>query len=274
MVRRLLLLTYGSVCYLLSLPTFVYLAGFIGGLLTPTQLDRPRQGSLAAALAIDAGLLLLFAVQHSGMARPAFKRWLTRFVPGPAERSTYVLLSCAALLVLFWQWRPLGGVVWEVTGEAARAAVTAVYVAGWLAVLGTTFLINHFDLFGLRQVWLAFRGVPYTALRFATPWPYRLVRHPLYVGWLTVFWAAPTMTAAHLLFAAGMTAYILAAIRWEERDLVAAHPEYAAYRRRVPMLLPRLQVDPVGPVPGDGLRPAAGEAAITSARSAATRSAR
>jgi protein-S-isoprenylcysteine O-methyltransferase Ste14 len=165
------------------------------------------------------------------MARPGFKRWLTRFVPGPAERSTYVLLSSAALLLLFWQWRPLGGVVWDVPDEAARAAVFAVYAAGWLTVLGATFLINHFDLFGLRQVWLAFRGAPYTPLRFTTPGPYRLVRHPLYVGWLTVFWAAPTMTAAHLLFAAGMAAYILAAIRWEERDLVAAHPEYDSYRR-------------------------------------------
>ena len=244
MTRRLLLLTYGILCYALFLATFLYAVGFVGGFLTPTRLDGPRQGSVAAALAIDAALLALFAVQHSGMARPGFKRWLTRFVPGPAERSTYVLLSSVALFVLFWQWRPLGGVLWEVPGEAARAALSAVNAAGWLAVLGTTFLINHFDLFGLRQVWLAFRGAPYTTLRFATPWPYRLVRHPLYVGWLTVFWAAPTMTAAHLLFAAGTTAYILAAIRWEERDLVAAHPEYAAYRRRVPMLLPRLRVGP------------------------------
>jgi protein-S-isoprenylcysteine O-methyltransferase Ste14 len=206
------------------------------------------------------------------MARPAFKRWLTRWVPGPAERSTYGLLSSAALFLLFWQWRPLGGVVWEVPGEAARAAVYAAYAAGWLTVLATTFLINHFDLFGLRQVWLAFRGVPYTPPRFVTPWPYRLVRHPLYVGWLTVFWAAPTMTAAHLLFAAGLTAYILAAIRWEERDLVAAHPEYASYRRRVPMLLPRLRVDP-SPRPQEA-SPAAGEKPFTAGRSSATRSAR
>jgi protein-S-isoprenylcysteine O-methyltransferase Ste14 len=211
-------------------------------------LDGPPTRVARGRLAIDGGLLVLFAVQHSGMARPGFKRWLTRFVPGPAERSTYVLLSNAALLVLFWQWRPLGGVVWEVPGAAARAAVSAVFTAGWLMVLGATVLINHFDLFGLRQVWLAFRGVPYTPLRFTTPGPYRLVRHPLYVGWLTAFWAAPSMTAAHLLFALGTTAYILAAIRWEERDLVAAHPEYTAYRRRVPMLLPRLRV-------GRSLRP-------------------
>jgi protein-S-isoprenylcysteine O-methyltransferase Ste14 len=258
MVRRFLLLTYGLLSYLLFLATFLYTVGFIGGFLTPTQLDGPRQGSLAAALAIDCGLLVLFALQHSGMARPRFKRWLTRFVPALAERSTYVLLSSAALLLLFWQWRSLGGVVWEVPGEAARVAVLALYAAGWLIVLVATFLINHFDLFGLRHVWLAFRGAPYTPLQFTTPGPYRLVRHPLYVGWLTVFWAAPTMTAAHLLFAVGTTAYILAAIRWEERDLVAAHPEYAAYRRRVPMLLPRLWVRP-SPRPQATASPAAGE---------------
>jgi protein-S-isoprenylcysteine O-methyltransferase Ste14 len=242
MARRLLLLTYGILCYVLFLATFLYAVGFIGGFLTPTRLDGPRPGPLAAALAIDGGLLTLFAVQHSGMARPAFKRWLTRFVPGPAERSTYVLLSNAALLLLFWQWRPLGGVVWEVPGPAARAAVYALFAAGWVTVFVATCLISHFDLFGVRQVWLAFRGFPYTPPKFTTPWAYRVVRHPLYVGWLTVFWAAPTMGPAHLLFAAGTTAYILAAIRWEERVLVAAHPEYAAYRRRVPMLLPRLRV--------------------------------
>lgn len=240
MVRRFLILAYGILAYVLSLLTFVYLVGFIGGFLTPNRLDDPRQESIALALAIDGVLLALFAVQHSGMARPGFKRWMTRIIPEPAERSTYVLLSSVALLVLFWQWRPVGGVVWDVAGETGRAAVFTLYAAGWLAVLGVTFLINHFDLFGLRQVWLAFRGVPYSPLRFTTPGPYRLVRHPLYIGWLTVFWAAPTMTAAHLLLAAAMTAYIIAAIRWEERDLVAAHPEYEAYRRRVPMLLPHM----------------------------------
>jgi protein-S-isoprenylcysteine O-methyltransferase Ste14 len=265
MLRRSLILTYGIVCYALSLGTFLYTVGFIGGFLTPTRLDDPRPGSFAAALAIDGGLLVLFAVQHSGMARPGFKRWLTRFVPEPAERSTYVLLSSAALAVLFWQWRPLGGVVWEVPGEAARAAVYAAYAAGWLTVLGTTFLINHLDLFGLRQVWLAFRGVPYTPLRFTTPGPYRMVRHPLYVGWFTVFWAAPTMTIAHLLFAVGTTAYILAAIRWEERDLIAAYPEYAAYRRRVPMLLPRLGVGP-SPRPQATAFPATWQTPVTSER--------
>jgi protein-S-isoprenylcysteine O-methyltransferase Ste14 len=167
--------------------------------------------------------------------------------------------------VLFWQWQPLGGVVWEMRGEAARAAVYAAYVAGWVMVLATTFLINHFDLFGLRQVWLASRGTKYTPLRFTTPGPYRLVRHPLYLAWFTVFWAAPTMTAAHLLFAVGTTAYILVAIRLEERDLVAGHPEYAAYRRRVPMLLPRLRVGPASSALGGGLFPVAEETSRASA---------
>lgn len=274
MVRRFVLLAYGILCYILSLATFFYAVGFIGGFLTPTQLDGPRQGSLVAALVVDSGLLALFALQHSGMARPSFKRWLTRLVSESAERSTYVLLSSAALLVLFWQWQALGGAVWEMSGEAARAVVFAVYAAGWVIVLATTFLINHFDLFGLRQVWLAFRGAAYTPPRFAVPGPYRLVRHPLYVGWLTVFWAAPTMTSAHLLFAAGMTAYILAAIRWEERDLVAAHPEYAAYRGRVPMLLPRLRVSSAPSAPVDGRLPTAGEARFSVARSSATSSLR
>ncbi|MBX9583018.1 MAG: hypothetical protein K2X87_22155 [Gemmataceae bacterium] len=240
MLGRTLTLLYALVAYALFLATFVYAVGFVGGFLTPTRRDGLADGPTAAAVAIDLGLLALFAIQHSGMARPRFKRWLTRYVPQPAERATYVLLSSLALAALFAFWQPAGGVVWEVRGEAARAAVYALAAAGWLTVLATTFLIHHFDPFGLRQAWLYFRGTEYTPLAFATPWPYRLVRHPLYVGWLVAFWAAPTMTAAHLLFAAGTTAYILAAIRWEERDLMAGHPEYAAYRRRVPMLVPRL----------------------------------
>jgi len=241
-IRRLLLLTYGLLSYSLFLATFVYAVGFIGGFLTPTQLDGTRQGSFATDLAVDAGLLALFAMQHSGMARPAFKRWLTRFVPIPAERSTYVLLSGIALLLLFGLWRPLGGLVWDVPDGPPRVAVYAVFAVGWATVFVATCLVSHLDMFGVRQVWLAFRGVSYTQPPFATPWAYRVVRHPLYVGWLMVFWAAPTMAAAHLLFAVGMTTYIVLAIRWEERDLVAAHPEYSAYRRRVPMLLPRLRV--------------------------------
>jgi protein-S-isoprenylcysteine O-methyltransferase Ste14 len=172
------------------------------------------------------------------MARPAFKRWLTRFIPEAAERSTYVLLSSAALILLFWLWRPLGGVVWDVQNPIAWWALQGLFACGWLTILVTTFLINHFDLFGLRQVWLFLRGQEYTYLEFKTPGPYRFVRHPLYVGWLIAFWATPTMSVGHLLFSALITVYILVAIQFEERDLVEFHPEYVDYRRRVPMLLP------------------------------------
>jgi methanethiol S-methyltransferase len=195
---------------------------------------------LAQALLIDVGLLGLFALQHSIMACPAFKRWWTTFVPAPVERSTYVLFSSLALLLLFWQWQSMGGTIWHVENSTARLLLYGLFTFGWLLVLVSTFLINHFDLFGLRQVYLYLRGKEYTALNFATPWPYKLVRHPLYVGWLFAFWATPTMTAAHLVFALVTTAYILIAIRLEEQDLLAAHGEaYAEYRRHVPMLVPR-----------------------------------
>jgi protein-S-isoprenylcysteine O-methyltransferase Ste14 len=238
MLHRVLILTYGSASYALSLVTLLYTVGFVGGFATPTRLDAPRQGSVVAALAVDLGLIVLFALQHSGMARPAFKRWWVRFVPEVAERSTYVLLSSLTLLLLFWFWQPIGGVIWATEETVVRAVLYSVYAVGWLVLLVATFLINHFDLFGLRQVWLSFRGRLYTPLRFTTPALYRIVRHPIYVGWLMVFWATPQMTATHLVFAAALTAYILAAIRWEERDLVDAHPDYADYRRRVPMLIP------------------------------------
>jgi protein-S-isoprenylcysteine O-methyltransferase Ste14 len=236
---RAIAFTYGVVSYAAFFLTFLYAAGFLGNVVVPKTLDGVPTGSLAASLAVDLALLGLFAVQHSVMARPAFKRWWTRIVPEPVERSTYVLASSLALLLLFWQWRPLGGVVWDVDAPVGRALLQGGFVFGLGLVFVTTFLINHFDLFGLRQVWLHLQRRPYTHLRFTTPGPYRLVRHPLYVGWLFAFWSTPTMTATHLLFAVGTTAYILLAIRWEERDLVAAHPEYAAYRAHVPMLLPR-----------------------------------
>lgn len=239
MSRRFLVLAYGVASYALCLASLLQAVGFIGGFVTKTRLDGPRHGSVALALAVDLGLMAMFALQHSGMARPAFKRWWTRYVPEAVERSTYVLLSSVALLLVFRYWRPIGGVVWVVSDSIGRVVLYAVYAAGWLVVLTSTFLINHFDLFGLRQVWLEFRGRAYTPLRFRTPVFYRVVRHPLYVGWLMVFWATPQMTFAHLVFAAALTSYILAAIRWEERDLADLHPEYAAYRRRVPMLIPR-----------------------------------
>jgi methanethiol S-methyltransferase len=182
---------------------------------------------------------VLFALQHSIMARPAFKAWWTQFIPEPAERSTYVLASSVALIILFAYWQPLGGVVWHVTQPTAVLVLYALCACGWLLVLVSTFLLNHFDLFGLRHVWLYLRGRPYTHLTFQTPGPYRLVRHPLYVGWLFAFWATPVMTLTHFVFALATSGYILAAIQLEERDLVAhLGNQYSEYRKRVPMLIP------------------------------------
>lgn len=239
-MKRALVLAYGVLCYAVFFATFLYAIGFLGNFLVGNSIDAPATSSLGEALAIDIGLLALFAIQHSVMARPAFKRWWVRIVPVAAERSTYVLLSSLALILLFWQWRPIGTPIWNVESETARALLYAGYASGWILLLVTTFLINHFDLFGLRQVWLYFRGRPYTDIAFRTPSLYKVVRHPLYVGWLLIFWCAPTMSAAHLLFAVLSTAYILIAIQFEERDLTQAFPEYAEYRRRVPMLIPFL----------------------------------
>lgn len=237
-MKRTLILVYGVLSYAVFLATFLYAIGFIGGFGVPVSLDSPREIDLGTALAIDLGLLALFAVQHSVMARPAFKRWWTRIVPESAERSTYVLFSSLALILLFAFWQPLGGMVWSVTSQAGVIAMYSLFAAGWLLLLYVTFLIDHFDLFGLRQVWLQFRGRPYSAVPFVTPWLYRQVRHPLYLGWLMIFWATPVMTVSHLVFAVMCTAYILVAIQFEERDLVRDHPEYSDYQRRVPMLLP------------------------------------
>jgi len=221
------------------LGAFLYAIGFVGNFGVPTTLDGAARGPIGVALAMDAGLLTLFAVQHSVMARKWFKDWWTRIVPKPLERSTYVLFSSLALILLFWQWRPLGGVVWSIEDPIGRLVLRGFFAFGWALVLVSTFLINHFDLFGLRQVWLYLRGRPYTTLRFGTPGPYRLVRHPLYVGWLFAFWSTPTMTFAHLLFSIATTSYILIAIQFEERDLAREHgDDYEAYRQSVPMLVP------------------------------------
>ena len=238
MVQRILFFAYGCFAYLMFLGSFLYAIAFVGGL-APKALDGLQDMPLAPALAIDLALLALFAVQHSVMARRWFKEWWTQYVHPVIERSTYVLCASLALIVLFWQWRPLGGEIWLVESPAARAALIGLCAFGWLLVLVTTFLIDHFDLFGLRQVWLYLVGRPYTRAQFVQPAPYRVVRHPLYLGFLLAFWMTPTMTVAHLVFAVATTAYIVLAIQFEERDLVHEHgAAYEEYRRRVPMLLP------------------------------------
>jgi protein-S-isoprenylcysteine O-methyltransferase Ste14 len=235
---RVVVFLYGLMAYSVFFVTYLYAAGFIGNLVVPKSLDSAPTAPLGTALLINVGLLGLFAVQHSVMARPWFKHRLTALIPQAAERSTYVLASSLALILLFWLWSPLGGVVWDIQNPVGRAIMYAAFAGGFLLVLVTTFLINHFDLFGLRQVWFYLRGREYRPLRFVTPGPYKMVRHPLYVGWLLAFWATPTMTATHLLFAMVTTAYILMAIQLEERDLVDLHTEYDEYRKRVPMLIP------------------------------------
>lgn len=245
-MKRIIAFIYGTACYLVFLATFLYGIAFIGNIGLNKSIDGAATVPLGQALLINTLLLSLFAVQHSVMARPAFKQWWTRLVPKPVERSTYVLFSSLALLLLFQAWQPMGGTVWEMNDPILRGAIYGLYAGGWLLILVTTFLINHFDLFGMRQVWLHLQGLPYTPLKFATPGLYRYVRHPLYVGWLLTFWATPTMTAAHLIFAVATTAYILIAIRWEERDLIDAHGvAYTRYREEVPMLIPA--VNPYAP---------------------------
>jgi methanethiol S-methyltransferase len=240
-MKRVLTLAYGAVSYVAFFGTFLYAIGFLGNVVVPKSLDSGPTKPWQTALAIDLALLSLFAVQHSVMARPAFKRLLTRIIPESIERSTYVLASSLALMLLFWKWEPLGGVVWHAENPLARIAWYAGYGFGLALVLIATFVINHFDLFGLRQTWRAFVGKPQAGLQFVTPPFYRVVRHPLYVGWFFTFWCTPDMTVTHLLFAVVTTAYILVAIQFEEHDLMAAHPEYADYRQRVPMLIPSLR---------------------------------
>jgi len=240
-MSRIGIFIYGIASYLVFFAVFLYGVGFIGGFLTPTTLDGPSTGSVGRALLIDLGLLTAFAIQHSGMARPAFKNWWKRTVPEAAERSTYVLVSSLALAALYIFWQPIGGAVWDAPSGLLRSCVVGLYLFGWALLLYTTFLIDHFDLFGLKQVWRRLGERPYRAPVFRAPSLYRLVRHPLYIGWLTIFWAAPTMTVAHLIFASVTTAYILIAIRWEERDLEVAFGEvYSDYKKRTPMLVPRL----------------------------------
>ena len=237
-MKRYLIFAYGLVCYAAFLASFLYAIGFVGNLFVPKGIDSAPQLPMVQAALINLGLLSIFAIQHSVMARPFFKRWITRYIPASAERSTFVLFASLALIVLFRFWQPMGVVIWDIESAAGRIAMLTGFVFGWSLVLVTTFLINHFDLFGLRQVWLQLRRKPYTPVDFAMPLPYRMIRHPLYFGFLCAFWFTPTMTVAHLVFAVVTTAYILVAIRFEEHDLQEVHPEYREYRKQVPMILP------------------------------------
>ncbi|CQD19820.1 putative integral membrane protein [Mycobacterium europaeum] len=246
-MKRYLTLGYGAAAYLLFLAAFLYLIGFLGNFAVPRSVDHGPAAPLATAVLINAALLAAFGVQHSVMARPAFKRWWVRVVPSPIERSTYVLLSSAVLALLYWQWRTMPTVIWDVRLPVVRAVLWALFWLGWAIALLSTFLINHFDLFGLRQVYLASRQEPYTSVEFRVRLLYRVVRHPLMLGMVIAFWAAPVMTAGHLLFSTGMTIYVLVATQLEERDLVATlGPQYRDYRREVSMLLPIPRRQPTG----------------------------
>lgn len=256
-MSRILGFAYGTLSYLVFLGVFVHLIGFVGDILVPKSIDSASATSLPMAVGFDVALLALFAVQHSVMARQGFKRWWTRIVPRHLERSTYVLAASVVLAVVMWGWQPIAGVVWSVESPIGAATLQGVFWAGWGMVLLSTFLIDHFRLFGLKQVWLHLRGRDLAPPKFETPSLYRVVRHPLYLGFLMAFWATPRMTVGHLLFAAVWTSWILLAIKLEEGDLVRFHGEaYRDYRHRVPMLIPR-------PTPGRERAPSRAETEAT-----------
>ncbi len=230
---------YGLACYACFLGSFLYAIGFVGDFAVPKTIDSGPAGAWPEALLVDLVLLGLFAVQHSVMARPGFKAVWTRIVPRAVERSTYVLFSSLLLILLMWKWQAIPAVVWDVSASLPKTILLALCAAGWLIVLLSTFMINHFDLFGLRQVFLRMRGIDYTPLHFTQRALYKFVRHPIMLGFVIAFWVTPYMSAGHLVFAIMTTGYILVGIFFEERDLMRSHSvEYGAYRARVPMLFP------------------------------------
>jgi protein-S-isoprenylcysteine O-methyltransferase Ste14 len=240
-MTRVISFIYGVSTYIVMFLTLLYLFAFLADVLVPKTIDSGEQVAWMAALAVNSALVLLFGVPHSVMARPAFKRWWTKIVPYPVERTTYVLVATASMVLLLWLWQPDRTVVWRVEAQAGQALLWGLYVLGIFILLASTFIIDHFDLFGLRQVFLNLRRKPYTHHAFRVTYFYKFVRHPLYVGWLLIFWSAPLMTVGHLVFAIGMSAYILIAIRYEERDLELFHGQpYSDYRDKVPMLVPRI----------------------------------
>ncbi len=237
-MQKVSFFVYGILCHAMFLVVFLYLAGFLANFYVGNSIDSGDAGPFGTAVLINVVLLALFGIPHSVMARPTFKQWWTKKIPSVIERSTYVLVANLFVILLIWQWQPMPGVIWDIQWAPAQTALWVLFGLGWLLIVFASLLINHFDLFGTRQVWLHLHGKEYTPPRFGMPLLYRLVRHPLYVGWLLAFWVTPSMTVGHLVFSVGTTLYILIAIKFEERNLVEFHPEYADYCRKVPMLIP------------------------------------